>query len=52
MSDEDYEGEIYLYAVYQWDCECGEVNEVGHDAASEILECASCQGRYKVAETR
>lgn len=44
--------EVVAYAVYQWDCVCGEVNTVDHDPTGEIVECEVCDTTARVEGVR
>lgn len=39
---------VRVYVVYQWDCDCSNVNEEDHDPAGEIVTCSDC-GRQSIA---
>ena len=44
--------DVIAYTLFQWDCACGEVNEVDHDPTGEEVTCDVCGITSRVAETR
>lgn len=44
--------EVVAYAKYEWDCECGEVNEEDHDPQTETVDCGACDKQSFVSESR
>lgn len=43
---------VTAYARFEWDCECGEVNDVDHDPSGETVACERCGVSSRVYATR